>query len=94
MLYLHQKRRKHRARVPNASGTRSIIRDYAGQRFEKKVTTKGDITTHHRYLYRGYLQIAAVNLKANAPTPDQIDIMVSEIRCATGIRVRIDLYKN
>lgn len=70
MLYLHQKHRKHKARVPNASGTRSIIRDYAGQRFEKKVTTKGKITTHQRFIYRNYLQIAAVNLKANASTPD------------------------
>ena len=29
MLYLHQKRRKPRARVPTASGTRSISYDYA-----------------------------------------------------------------
>ena len=70
MLYLHQKRRKPRARVPTASGIRSISYDYAGRRFEKKVTTKGGITTHHRYLYRGYLQIAAVNLKEDASTPD------------------------
>ena len=62
MLYHHQKRRKPRARVPNASGTRSISYDYARRRFEKKVVTNGTITTHHRYLYRGYLQIAAVNL--------------------------------
>ena len=34
--------------------------DYAGRRFEKKVTTKGGITTHQRFLYRGYLQIAAL----------------------------------
>ena len=72
MLYLHQKRRKPRTRVSNASGTRSISYDYARRRFEKKVvTTKGGITTHHRYLYRGYLQIAAVNLKADASTPNQ-----------------------
>lgn len=27
------------------------------------------------------------------PPAEKIDIMVSEIRCATGIRVRMDLYK-
>lgn len=41
MLYLHQKRRKHRARVPTASGTRSISYDYARLRFEKKVVSNG-----------------------------------------------------
>ena len=70
MLYLHQKRRKPRARVPTASGTRSISYDYARRRFEKKVTTYGTITTHQRFIYRNYLQIAAVNLKADASTPD------------------------
>ena len=44
--------------------------DYAGRRFEKKVVTNGTITTHQRFIYRNYLQIAAVNLKADASTPD------------------------
>ena len=33
--------------------------DSQGRRFEKKVTVAGTTTLHHRYIYRGYLQIAA-----------------------------------
>ena len=36
-----------------------------GRRFEKKVTTDGAVTLHERYLYRDYLQIAALDLLAN-----------------------------
>ena len=36
----------------------------------RQVTTNGTITTHQRFIYRNYLQIAAVNLKEDAPTPD------------------------
>ncbi|MEG1427170.1 MAG: RHS repeat-associated core domain-containing protein, partial [Oscillospiraceae bacterium] len=36
--------------------------DYMGRRFMKKVTVNGVVTLHHHYLYRGYLQIAALNL--------------------------------
>ena len=44
--------------------------DYMGRRFEKQVVSNGTITTHQRFIYRNYLQIAAVNLKTNASTPD------------------------
>ena len=37
--------------------------DYMGRRFEKKVTTNGVVTLHQRYLYRGYLQIATIDLQ-------------------------------
>lgn len=37
--------------------------DYMGRRFEKKVTTGGSVTLHRRYLYRGYLQIATIDLQ-------------------------------
>ena len=40
--------------------------DYRGRRFEKKVTTNGTITLRQRYLYRGYLQIAAIDLQRSA----------------------------
>ena len=36
--------------------------DYMGRRATKKVTENGSITLHHRYLYRGYLQIACCDL--------------------------------
>lgn len=40
--------------------------DYMGRRFEKKVTTNGTVTLRQRYLYRGYLQIAAIDLQRSA----------------------------
>lgn len=40
--------------------------DYMGRRFEKKVTTNGTITLRQRYLYRGYMQIAAIDLQRSA----------------------------
>ena len=36
--------------------------DYRGRRCTKKVTVAGTVTLHHRYIYRGYLQIACVDL--------------------------------
>ena len=36
--------------------------DYMGRRATKQVTTNGSITLHQRYIYRGYLQIAALDL--------------------------------
>lgn len=39
--------------------------DYMGRRYMKKVTTNGTVTLHHRYLYRGYLQIAALDMLHN-----------------------------
>ena len=39
--------------------------DYMGRRFVKKVSVNGATTLHERYLYRGYLQIAALDLLAN-----------------------------
>ena len=38
--------------------------DYMGRRYMKKVTANGTVTLHHHYLYRGYLQIAALDLTA------------------------------
>lgn len=37
--------------------------DYLGRRYMKKVTVNGSVTNHHFYLYRGYLQIAALDMK-------------------------------
>jgi RHS repeat-associated protein len=36
--------------------------DYMGRRFEYKETVNNTLTRHERYLYRGYLQIAALDL--------------------------------
>ena len=36
--------------------------DHMGRRCFKKVTTNGTVTLHQRYLYRGYLQIACIDL--------------------------------
>jgi len=40
----------------------SCAYDSEGRRCFKKVTVNGTVTLHERYIYRGYLQIAAVNL--------------------------------
>ena len=36
--------------------------DFLGRRFEKKVVLNGSVILHHRYIYRGYLQIAALDM--------------------------------
>jgi RHS repeat-associated protein len=36
--------------------------DYMGRRYMKKVTVNGTAVSHERYLYRGYLQIAALDM--------------------------------
>ncbi len=42
--------------------------DYMGRRATKKVTVDGEVTLHHRYLYRGFLQIACCDLtRSNHP---------------------------
>lgn len=42
--------------------------DYMGRRYMKKITVDGVVTGHHFYLYRGYLQIAALDLtRSNVP---------------------------
>ena len=43
-----------------------FLYDSQGRRFEKKVTVAGTTTLHHRYIYRGYLQIAALDLTRSA----------------------------
>lgn len=40
--------------------------DYMGRRWFKKITQNGTVTTHECYLYRGYLQIAALDMLQNA----------------------------
>lgn len=42
--------------------------DYMGRRYMKKITVNGTVTLHQFYLYRNYLQIAALDLtRSNAP---------------------------
>ena len=40
--------------------------DSMGRRYMKKVTVNGTVTLHHRYIYRGYLQIACCDLTRSA----------------------------
>ncbi|MFR9547030.1 MAG: RHS repeat-associated core domain-containing protein, partial [Rikenellaceae bacterium] len=40
--------------------------DYMGRRVTKKVTVDGSVTLNQRYIYRGYLQIAALDLTRTA----------------------------
>ncbi|MFR9535056.1 MAG: RHS repeat-associated core domain-containing protein [Rikenellaceae bacterium] len=40
--------------------------DYMGRRVTKKVTVNGSVTLNQRYLYRGYLQVAAIDLTRTA----------------------------
>lgn len=40
----------------------SCIYDYMGRRVEKKVEQNGVVTQHERYLYRGYVQVAALDM--------------------------------
>ena len=54
----------YKIRFENA-GMQTVVEcgyDSQGRRFEKKVTVAGTTTLHHRYIYRGYLQIAALDL--------------------------------
>ena len=48
----------------DSSGTTTVHceYDYMGRRATKQVTTNGNVTLHQRFLYRGYLQIACVDL--------------------------------
>ena len=39
--------------------------DYQGRRYMKKVTVNGTVVSHERYLYRGYLQLAALDMLDN-----------------------------
>ncbi len=53
------------------AGTQTVVEtnyDYLGRRFEKKITVAGTTTLHHRYVYRGFLQIACLDL-TRAGTP-------------------------
>ena len=53
------------------AGTQTVVEmnyDYLGRRFEKKITVAGTTTSHHRYIYRGFLQIACLDL-TRAGTP-------------------------
>lgn len=53
------------------AGTQTVVEmnyDCLGRRFEKKITVAGTTTLHHRYIYRGFLQIACLDL-TRAGTP-------------------------
>ncbi len=52
--------------------------DYMGRRFEYKETVSGTLTRHERYLYRGYLQIAALDMLNSASVKHSIAWDLSE----------------
>ena len=41
--------------------------DFMGRRFEQKTTHNGTISAHEYYLYRGYLQIASIDMLGQSP---------------------------
>ena len=53
----------------DSSGSTSIHCEYdhMGRRATKTVTVNNNVTLHQRYIYRGYLQIAALDLTRAAP---------------------------
>ena len=78
--------------------------DSQGRRFEKKVTVAGTTTLHHRYIYRGYLQIAALDLTRAAhpalwfvtwdPTPPVATRPLAIQKDGTWFTYGYDLTKN
>ena len=46
--------------------------DYMGRRFEYKETVSCTLTRHERYLYRGYLQLVALDMLSNASVKHSI----------------------
>jgi RHS repeat-associated protein len=50
----------------NATSKVEMAYDYRGRRFEYKETVNNTLARHERYLYRGYLQIAVLNMLNNA----------------------------
>jgi len=54
---------------PYASNDTTVVEmayDYMGRRFEYKESVNNTLTRHERHLYRGYLQIAALDMLDNA----------------------------
>ena len=77
--------------------------DYRGRRFEKKVTVNGAVSSHSRFLYRDYLQVAELDLmqpepmliKSNLldPTePTATRILMMTCWQENGIKVKEHLY--
>ena len=64
MILTYAKRRRKSCLAP--IGVERRIRVNMGRRFEKKVTNNGTVTLRQRYLYRGYLQIACLDLQRAA----------------------------
>ena len=46
--------------------------DYQGRRYMKKVTAKRTVASHERYLYQGYLQIAALDMLTAGTCSDTV----------------------
>jgi RHS repeat-associated protein len=56
----------------NATTKVEMAYDYMGRRFEYKEIVSGTINRHERYLYRGYLQIAALDMLTSASVKHSI----------------------
>ena len=48
-------------RLPEGRGAEGRLRVNMGRRHTRKITVNGSVTNYLRYIYRGYLQIAAIN---------------------------------
>lgn len=78
----------------NDTAVVSMSYDYMGRRFEYKETVSGTLTRHERYLYRGYLQIAALDMLNSASVKHTIAWDPSE-RVATrplALQIGADVY--
>ncbi len=54
------------ARLPEGRGAVGRLRVNMGRRHTRKITVNGSVTNYLRYIYRGYLQIAAINAVSGA----------------------------
>lgn len=92
-------------RFENASSSTVVecSYDYMGRRVVKKVAVNGQATCHARYLYRGYLQVAELDLQGEAPVlvhsyiwdptePAATRILVMTRWNTTGMEVEEHLY--
>ena len=77
--------------------------DYQGRRFEKKVSVNGAVSGHSWFLYRGYLQVAQLDLRHPEPVlvksylwdptePEATRILMMTCWQKNGMKVKEHLY--
>ncbi|MBS6842039.1 RHS repeat-associated core domain-containing protein [Akkermansia sp.] len=77
--------------------------DYRGRRFEKKVSVNGAVSSHCRFLYRDYLQVAELDLRHPEPVlvksylwdptePEATRVLMMTCWQENGMKVKEHLY--